>query len=425
MSKSREIIIIGANGLVGSSAFYQAAKMLTASACQNLAMFNTPKVLAFDQYSTGHTEGSSHGESRITRLSSGEGEEYVALAKRSHAIWQDVQTQTNNQFGALLNVKPAVPIGGLIIGPDTGAAASYHGSAGGFLQESAKIATNNGISHQLLSNAALRAQFPQFNFRVDDAGYCEDSMGYINPDACIPANLALAKRYGGELREDEKIVSFKKLADGKILVTTNKDFYITRKLIIAAGPWLQQLLPVSGLSVCRQTVYWFKIREELRAQFTCDKFPTFIWNLDTHNIVYGFPLMDDGLAIKLGTESYATKTTPDTVDRKVSDAEIQNMYEKFIRPYFPGVTSDCVKAMVCLYTVAPDWRFVIDLVPDYDGNVIVASPCSGHGAKHAAAIGEAIAQHSLRGYSDIPVIEKFGGLLTPKEPKPGAKRLAS
>jgi sarcosine oxidase len=414
MPMPREIIIIGANGLVGSSAFYQAAKMLAPNASRNLAMFNTPKVLAFDQFGTGHTQGSSHGESRITRLSSGEGEEYVALAKRSHAIWEEVQTLTSNRFGLLLNVKPAVPIGGLIIGPDTGAAASYHGSAGGFLQESAKIATKHGISHQLLFNTQLRAQFPQFNFRAEDAGYCEDSMGYINPDACIPANLSLATSYGGELRESEKVISINKLDNGQIQVATDKSSYLTKKLIVAAGPWLQHLLPVPELNVCRQTVYWFKVQEALRAQFARDKFPTFIWNLDTQNIVYGFPLMDDGLAIKLGTESYAIKTTPETVDRKVSDAEIKNMYEKFIRPFLPGVTSECVKAEVCLYTVAPNWRFVIDLAPNFDDNVIVASPCSGHGAKHAEAIGEAIVQHSLRGYSDIPVIEKFGGLLTPK-----------
>jgi glycine/D-amino acid oxidase-like deaminating enzyme len=38
----------------------------------------------------------------------------------------------------------------------------------------------------------------------------------------------------------------------------------------------------------------------------------------------------------------------------------------------------------CLYTATPDEDFVLDRV----GPVVVASPCSGHGAKFAPLIGE-------------------------------------
>ena len=51
----------------------------------------------------------------------------------------------------------------------------------------------------------------------------------------------------------------------------------------------------------------------------------------------------------------------------------------------------CVKAASCLYTVTPDFGFVIDTLPGAE-RVIVASPCSGHGFKHSAAIGEALAE---------------------------------
>ena len=43
-----------------------------------------------------------------------------------------------------------------------------------------------------------------------------------------------------------------------------------------------------------------------------------------------------------------------------------------------------------LYTITPDFHFVIDRHPRHP-NVILASPCSGHGFKHAPAIGEALA----------------------------------
>jgi sarcosine oxidase len=50
-----------------------------------------------------------------------------------------------------------------------------------------------------------------------------------------------------------------------------------------------------------------------------------------------------------------------------------------------------VKTVVCKYTVTPDFGFVIDRHPDSD-RVWLASACSGHGFKHSAAVGEALAE---------------------------------
>jgi sarcosine oxidase len=403
-----KVIIIGACGLVGSSAFYQAARHCADKL--STPFFKGPSVLAIDQFEEGHTEGSSHGESRITRTAIGEGDEYVQLAQRSHVIWNEIQALTGKQ---LINVKSTDSVGGLIIGPNDNPAA-YHGSQGGFLNETTRIAKDNKISHQRLDNAALARTFPQFKVRDNDEGYCEDSMGYINPDACVKANIKLAQQHGGKLCLGEEVKTFENMADGKIRVITNKSSYITEKLIIAAGPWLSNLLgteKTAELKVCRQTVCWFEVEKSQREQFTKDKFPTFIWSLDSDNIIYGFPLMGDSTAIKISTESFATVTTPKQVNRTVSEEEKKAIYEKFAR-YFPGITSNCVKAMTCLYTVAPNFRFVVDFLPHYNNQVIVASTCSGHGAKHAAAIGEALAQQSLLNHSQIPVIKIFGGLFS-------------
>ncbi len=59
-----------------------------------------------------------------------------------------------------------------------------------------------------------------------------------------------------------------------------------------------------------------------------------------------------------------------------------------------------MRAETCLYTVTPDSRFLIDRHPDSD-RVIVASPCSGHGFKHSAAIGESLAELVLSGKSRL------------------------
>jgi sarcosine oxidase len=55
-----------------------------------------------------------------------------------------------------------------------------------------------------------------------------------------------------------------------------------------------------------------------------------------------------------------------------------------------------------LYTATPDFHFVIDRHPERAG-VIVASACSGHGFKHSAAVGEAVAQLALDGRSILDI----------------------
>ena len=55
--------------------------------------------------------------------------------------------------------------------------------------------------------------------------------------------------------------------------------------------------------------------------------------------------------------------------------------------------------------MTPDFRFVIDRHAEIP-QLIVASPCSGHGFKHSAAIGEVLAQLVTEGHSDID-ISKF------------------
>jgi sarcosine oxidase len=59
-----------------------------------------------------------------------------------------------------------------------------------------------------------------------------------------------------------------------------------------------------------------------------------------------------------------------------------------------------VKAVSCLYTSTADGDFVVDWHPDSE-DVLIVSPCSGHGFKHSAAIGEAVAELVTSGESAI------------------------
>ena len=76
------------------------------------------------------------------------------------------------------------------------------------------------------------------------------------------------------------------------------------------------------------------------------------------------------------------------------------MYKNYIHGRLPGITDRCTATASCLYTTTPDSNFVIDVHPD-NNRIVIASPCSGHGFKHSAAIGEALAEQIIDGESKI------------------------
>ena len=64
------------------------------------------------------------------------------------------------------------------------------------------------------------------------------------------------------------------------------------------------------------------------------------------------------------------------------------------------MSSRCRRTVVCKYTVTPDYHFVIDHTSDTD-RVWFASACSGHGFKHSAAVGEALAEMTTEGHTQF------------------------
>ena len=93
MEATFDAIVLGL-GAMGSATLYQLAR-------------RGVRVLGIDRFSPPHALGSSHGETRITRLAIGESEQYTPMALRSHEIWREIERET----GASL----LVTTGGLVI----------------------------------------------------------------------------------------------------------------------------------------------------------------------------------------------------------------------------------------------------------------------------------------------------------------------
>ncbi|MGE0355707.1 MAG: N-methyl-L-tryptophan oxidase [Burkholderiales bacterium] len=378
MEEPWDAIVLGL-GAMGSAALYQLAR-------------RGLRVLGIDRHSPPHAFGSSHGESRITRLAIGEGEEYTPLAMRSHEIWRAIERETGE---SLLTVT-----GGLVVS-GAGARAQCHGP--GFFATTVAAARRHGIAHEILDARAIRRRFPPFAVRDDEVGYHEPGAGFLRPERCIAAQLALAQRHGAAVRRGERASGFDE-AGGFARLRTDRGEYRARHLVVTAGPWLPELLGATWagrFTVRRQALFWFAPAGPAEA-FAPGRFPVFIWELAGHaQPIYGFPALDGAAGgVKVATEQHDEATTPDGALREVGPEEARRFFEAKVGPCFPGLSGDCVKAEACLYTMAADFRFVIGAHPDFP-TVLVASPCSGHGFKHSAAIGEALAERVVDGRSRI------------------------
>jgi len=368
-----DVIVLGL-GAMGSAALYQLSS-------------RKASVLGLDQFRPPHDLGSSHGETRITRIACGEGPEYSVFARRSHDIWRELERKTGREL---------LSQNGLLVISGQGPRAANHEKPA-FLQTTIDAAKAAGVGYETLTGLAARKRFPAFNLRDDDVVYFDKVGGFVRPEACVQTQLELAEANGAVIRTGEAVTGFEQ-RDAVVEVRTAQAVYKARQLVVSAGAWLPGLLPANHrapFTVRRQVLYWFRANGDSFDSFLPENFPVYIWQLPAPQSIYGFPAVHgpDG-GIKLATEQYSDESTPQSVDRTAGAAEIERMYETYVAPYFPALMPQPIRTKVCLYTCVAGARFIIDRHPELD-RVIIASPCSGHGFKHSAAIGDALAQMAL------------------------------
>ncbi|MFZ1135342.1 MAG: N-methyl-L-tryptophan oxidase, partial [Candidatus Korobacteraceae bacterium] len=340
MAITADIAVIGL-GAVGSATLYQSAKL-------------GARVIGIDRFSPPHDQGSSHGETRITRQAIGEGREFVPLVLRSNQIWDELEATSGRSLmtrnGGLILASPNIE-------------GKHHGSSS-FLMETIDAARAFGIPHQQLSGDEVRQLYPQFRLADDEQGYFEPGAGFLRPEACVEAQIAEAKKLGARVFTSETVLEIRSSA-GAVKVRTNKGSYAVAKAVLTAGPWIAKLLPpeyAGQFAVYRQTLCWFALRQN-RERYSPEHFPVFIWITGERlqDMLYGFPAIDgpDG-GLKVATECYENTVDPDAVPREVSAESTSAMYSEYIAPRLPDVSSQCLRTATCLYTVTPDAKFVID-----------------------------------------------------------------
>lgn len=365
-----DVAVVGL-GAVGSAALFQLAS-------------RGVRAVGIDRFRPPHDRGSSHGESRITRQAIGEGLAYVPLVLRSNAIWEALEAATGERL--------LERCGFLFITRDD-AGTAHHGKAG-FLARTTGAAQAFGIAHKRLDARALADRFPQFTGLVgDEQAYFEPGGGYLRPERCIAVALSEARRLGAETVMGVQVGAVSPLAGGGVRVQTDAGDVTARRAILAAGAWLPDLAgPDVGrrIEVHRQVLHWFGV-DDARA-YRPDASPTFIWThgLDTRDQFYGFPPIDG--EVKVAREDYGGRFDLESASRDGDPADGEAMAARHVRGRLAGLSDRPLRSRVCPYAATPDADFLIDRLGE---DAAYASACSGHGFKHAAAVGEALAEWAM------------------------------
>ncbi len=356
-----DVVVVGL-GAMGSAALYQLAK-------------RGMRVLGIERFAPGHDRGSSHGLTRIIRMGYFEHPSYVPLVRRAYALWRELEAASGEKLLTVTGIaEMGLPDSVLVAG--TLASSRLH-----------------DLPHEVLDAKSLMARYPQFRLPANYVGVVQPDGGFLEPEKAIHAQLALAKAAGAEIRTGEKVLAIEPTRSG-VRVRTEHDTLEAGTVVLSAGAWASTLLPNDALPlhVTRQALIWVAPKEP--ALFTPDRFPVFMIESEGGGIHYGFPLHDGALKIALH-HHVREKVDPETYDRTVSAAD-----EALIRPalaaFLPAADGPRVAAKTCLYTMTPDEDFVIGPLPGIP-NIIVASPCSGHGFKFSPAIGEIVADLAARG----------------------------
>ena len=349
-----DTVIVGLGAMGSSALYYLAARGV--------------RVLGVDRFPTPHIHGSTHGRTRIIREAYYEHPCYVPIVQRAYELWASLEKTIGEQL--------FVQTGGLMIGPPEGE----------LFAGALRSATEHGLAHEILDPAETHARFPGFRVPAGSQALHEPRAGLLFPEKCVEAHLSLAARAGATIRSGVTVTGWNAADD--VRIQTDAGELRARTLILAAGPWLPSLVPhlELPLEVERQLFHWFEPAAHPE-WYDAAHSPISLIEYADGRFFATFP--DVGHGVKSGVHHEGAVIDIDAPRAPASDAEGVEMRALLAR-YLPQAAGRILDRATCVYTNTPDHDFLLDRHPVHP-NVLIASPCSGHGFKFASAIGEILA----------------------------------
>ena len=336
-------VVVGA-GVMGSAAARALAK-------------SGKKVVVLEQFRLGHKRGSSHGRSRIFRFSYPD-PMFVAMAQESLDLWRDLEREAGTEI--------VRRTGGLDVG--------LH------IQDNAAALKECGVDFELMDGAAASSRFPDVALDAATDVLFQRDAGVIAADAAIASFITSAMDASADVHEERQVIAIEPMTSSVVIRTPGGDFE-AESIVVTAGAWAKKLLAPIGIDLpvrpTRETVSYFHMSTSAT--------PTLVeWGEPS---IYALPSSNQG--IKVG-EHIAGPTADPDYDQTVNPESIERV-TAWVAERFPNAEPEPHLSETCFYTNTDDEHFILER----HDNVIVGSPCSGHGFKFAPLIGKRLAELAI------------------------------
>ena len=323
-----EVVVVGAGvmGLATARALVQAGR----------------DVVVCEQFELGHNRGSSHGRSRIVRLSYPEAR-WVRLAQESFPLWRELEAECGIP---LLDLHGTLDLGNWAPNRDA--------------------LTECGVPFEVLDAGQIEHRF---GIRADpgDRGLYQADGGMIVADAAVEALGA-----GLEVREGCRVEAVEEDDDG-----VSAGGVRARVAVVTAGAWAPALAGVDAIPTV-ETASYFSLGRPV---------PSVIDTTAGGKSGYALAATPTG-GLKAGLHQTGRPTDPD--EASVPDRELAARTAAWVARRFPEA-GRVTHTETCLYTTRENDEFLLER----RGRIVVGSPCSGHGFKFAPVIGQKLAALAL------------------------------
>lgn len=303
-------------------------------------------VTVYEQFELDHTRGSSHGRSRIFRLSYPE-LEWVRLAQKALPLWRELEEESGERLLELNGIIEFVRGDG---------------------EGSQRALEEAGAPIELLDAEQVVERFPMVRPPEGATAVYQADAGIVRADRARTAFAASARRHGAEIHTGSRIESIEDLDEDVVVVT--------------AGSWSKGLLARAGIDLpvvaTSETVSYFHLDGDRPIPSVVDFKP----GGRGHGT---YALADPVYGLKLGIHQSGAPLDPD--DPPGPDDELVELMRETVARYFPTADPEPAQVDTCLYTNTADERFILER----HARVVVGSACSGHGFKFAPVVGERLA----------------------------------
>ncbi|MEU5289592.1 N-methyl-L-tryptophan oxidase [Streptomyces umbrinus] len=340
-----DVIVVGA-GIHGSSAAWQLAA-------------RGASVIHLDRFPAGHTEGSSHGRTRMIRRAY-PAEIWDGLVDTAYNAWQELELASGQRL--------VTTTGGL-----------YARAAGA-------PGTLRGPGCENVDHARAAELFPGLRLCEGFSAVHDPAAGVIDAQASLTALAALARAHGVDRRDGCAVLRWRRDGEG-VRVDTAQGVLHAGRLVVCAGPWTGELLPAFAgpLSVVR--IVNLHLGSSRRHLLEPPLLGAFSVDVPDVGLLYGIPAFG-GAGVKIGLD-HGPPEDPSAPAGPVTEAERDRLLGLASR-FLPAADGPVEETITCRYTMAPKNRFAVGRLPGED-RVLMAAACSGHGFKFGPALGAALA----------------------------------